>query len=485
MCRWCVSVVFLFSVWRTLAVTDSLYSYTIAVDTVAEVGEKRPLEAVLMVAGINWGVWAFDRYVQNADFARIGFDTMGTNLRTGLIWDNDKMGTNMLLHPYHGGLYFSTARDSGFNYWQSALFAFGGSAMWEFLMESEYPSTSDIIATPVGGMVVGELSYRISDLVVDNSSTGLQRAGREFATFIISPMRGLCRVICGDAWRRKPFAGRVFGEPHLNMRLSLGTRMLAIEGSDAQVGAAIDFAMDYGDRYSASHALPFDCFTMRLSLNAQRSQPVLGRLNIMGRLINKPLVDNTLTDLNIGLYQHLDYFDSDSLSKKMSVPYKLSVPASVGVGAMCRHNRFLGGSIDTELHANCVLLGGVLSDYYRVDERDYNFVSGFGLKARGSFSSANERLSLSASYEFYRLYSWQGYAPNVDWDKINPKTLNVQGDRSQSSFHIVELGLQYRLTKNLSVGLAFMNLLRHSSYSYNDDVKATAFERKLQLSYSF
>lgn len=438
-----------------------------------------------MVAGINWGVWAFDRYVQNADFARIGFDTMGTNLRTGLIWDNDKMGTNMVLHPYHGGLYFSAARDCGFNYWQSGLFAAGGSAMWEFLMESEYPSTSDIIATPVGGMVIGEISYRLSDLVIDDTSTGLLRVSRELATFAISPVRGLSRVISGDAWRRKPFTGRTFGEPALNVELSLGARMLAVDRSRPQVGAAIDFAMDYGDRYSTSHTSPFDYFSMRLSLNVHRSQPILGRLNVVGRLFNRELINVPLTDLNIGLYQHFDYYDTDSLSSQSPIPYKFSTPASVGVGAMCRHSRFWGGSIDAELHANCVLLGGVLSDYYRVDERDYNFVSGFGMKARGVFVGVNAKLRVTASYEYYRLYSWQGYSPTVDWGMVNPKTLNVQGDCSRTSLHIAELELKYKLTKNLSVGLSLMHLHRQSSYRHNEDVKTTTLERKLQLSYSF
>ena len=468
--------------WAEESVYDSA---TVSCDTSIIKRSKQPLEAVLMTTGINWGVWAFDRYIQNADFARIGFDTMGTNIRTGLIWDNDKMGTNMVLHPYHGGLYFSTARVYGFNYWQSSLFAAGGSAMWEFLMESEYPSTSDIIATPVGGMVIGELSYRISDLVVDESSTGLQRVGREFATFIISPMRGISRVISGEAWQHKSVAGKVFGEPKLKMEISAGVRMLEIEEDNSQVGAAIDVTMDYGERFSEKQTLPFDYFTMRLSLNAHKSQPFLGRLNILGRLFNKSLVDNALTNLNIGLYQHFDYADTDSLSKRSSIPYKFSVPASVGIGAMIKHDVISGGRIDAELHANGVLLGSVLSDYYRVDERDYNFASGFGVKARGAFVGINEKFSVTTSYEFYRLFSWQGYGPDTDWKMINPKTLNVQGDRSQLSLHVVEVGLRYKLTKKLFVDLSLLNLYRQSSYTFNRDVKTTVFERKLQLTYRF
>lgn len=109
---------------------------------------KRGLQAGTMVFGINMGVWAFDRYIRKADFAYINGRTIKDNLKHGFVWDNDAMGTNMFMHPYHGSLYFNSARSNGYNFWQSGLFAFGGSFMWEMFMENEYPSTNDIIATP-------------------------------------------------------------------------------------------------------------------------------------------------------------------------------------------------------------------------------------------------------------------------------------------------------------------------------------------------
>jgi hypothetical protein len=81
--------------------------------------------------------------------------TIKKNLKGGFVWDNDQMGTNMFLHPYHGNLYYNSARSRGFNYWESGLFALGGSAMWELFMENEYPSINDIIATPIGGLSLG------------------------------------------------------------------------------------------------------------------------------------------------------------------------------------------------------------------------------------------------------------------------------------------------------------------------------------------
>lgn len=160
------------------------------------------------VVGFNLGLWAFDRYIQRGDFAYISFNTIKENFKHGLIWDNDKLGTNTFLHPYNGSLYFNAARANGFNFWQSGLFAIGGSFMWEFFMEREYPSTNDFIATPIGGTALGEVLYRASDAVLDDRLTGGARFEREAAAFILSPLRGLNRIITGDAWKVRPTRDR-------------------------------------------------------------------------------------------------------------------------------------------------------------------------------------------------------------------------------------------------------------------------------------
>lgn len=91
--------------------------------------KKKYLQAGIQVFGLNMGLWAFDRYLLKGDYAYINLHTVKDNFRKGFIWDNDNMGTNMFFHPYHGSLYFNSARSSGFNFWQSGLYAIGGSAM--------------------------------------------------------------------------------------------------------------------------------------------------------------------------------------------------------------------------------------------------------------------------------------------------------------------------------------------------------------------
>ena len=185
---------------------------------------KRTLISASEILSINMGVWAFDRYVAKSDFAYISGRTIKNNFREGFVWDNDCLGTNMLMHPYHGSLYFNAARTNGFNYYQSLPFTFGGSLMWELFLENESPSISDLICTTTAGSMFGEASFRIANLIIDNSATGVNRVFREIFAGLISPVSGLNRVITGNAWRRSSHAN--VDKPDFEFNISLGTRMM-------------------------------------------------------------------------------------------------------------------------------------------------------------------------------------------------------------------------------------------------------------------
>ena len=168
---------------------------------VARYRKKHFWRAAGETVGFNIGLWAFDRYVLDGHYAYISWSTIKENFRHGFEWDDDHLHTNMFDHPYNGSIFFNAGRSNGYNFWQSELFAIGGSAMWEMFMECEYPSTNDIIATPVGGAAIGEVLYRASDLIIDDRASGGERFGRELAAFVVNPMRGLTRIFSGDAWK--------------------------------------------------------------------------------------------------------------------------------------------------------------------------------------------------------------------------------------------------------------------------------------------
>ncbi|BCI62742.1 DUF3943 domain-containing protein [Coprobacter secundus] len=442
---------------------------------VAHLSHKAFWRATAETVGMNIGLWAFDRYALKGHYAYISWNSIKENFRHGFEWDNDHLATNMFGHPYHGSIYFNAGRSNGFNFWQSELFAIGGSAMWEMFMECEYPSTNDIIATPVGGAALGEIFYRMSDLIINDRSSGGERFGRELATFLVDPMRGFTRIVTGRAWERRSTSGRRFGIPPISIDLSLGGRYITLwdndEGSRAGVTAKIK--VEYGDRYVENARVPYDYFSFLLELQGMRTQPLLSRVEIMGRLLSKELVNWKNLNVNIGLYQHFDFFDSDTIRPERyishlfpcAVPYKLGSPATVGGGVMARFKPSPTVAFDGYLHLNGIILGGMLTDFYRDYNRNYNWGSGFSIKAALGWQLTNDRVSVCLANQFYRLYTWKGYDQNVDWS-LTPEgaPVDVQGDKANSSFNHFEVAVNCRLWRNLYLTTGFDMYIRHSNY---------------------
>lgn len=448
---------------------------------IARLRTKHLWRATAETAGMNIGLWAFDRYVQKGHYAYISWNTIKENFRHGFEWDNDHLGTNMFAHPYNGSIFFNAGRSNGYNFWASELFAIGGSAMWEMFMECEYPSTNDIIATPIGGAAIGEVLYRTSDLILNDRTTGEERFGRELAAFVVNPMRGVTRLITGDMWRHRSTSGRMFGIPPIYVEIGLGGRILAFhdDQSASTSGGTAEVYIEYGDRYAHTCKAPYDYFSFYLQLNAIKKQPLLSRVEIIGRLLSCEVVDKSKLKVSAGLYQHFDYFDSDTIVRhEMSVdplrpcavPYKLGTPASVGGGLMFQSTPTPGIRLDGVLHANGVLLAGILTDFYRDYNRDYNWGSGFSIKAGLNLRLPKTRWAFSIANQVYRLYTWQGYDRNADWS-LTPsgKPVNVQGDSSKATFNHFEAVVRYRLFNHLhvSAGVDF-----YRRFTHYDDIDA-------------
>ena len=108
-------------------------------------------------------LWAMPESVSNWDKEEIKekglFWKWKENVKAGPVWDEDDWVLNYVTHPYSGGVYYMTARSSGFNIFESFLYsAFMSTCFWEYGIEAfaEIPSKQDLIVTPVLGSVVGE-----------------------------------------------------------------------------------------------------------------------------------------------------------------------------------------------------------------------------------------------------------------------------------------------------------------------------------------
>lgn len=451
-------------------------------------GKKHFWRTSAEVVGFNIGLWAFDRYVQHGDWSYISWNTIKENFRHGFIWDNDQLGTNTFLHPYNGNLYFNAGRANGYNFWQSELFSIGGSAMWELFMECEYPSTNDIIATPVGGAAIGETLFRASDAVLDDRTTGFERFGREAAAFVLSPMRGINRIVTGQAWRRRTTSGHIFGTPNFAMQVSLGVKLMEFQGRMRKPfpGASLQIDLEYGDRFEAKSTKPYDYFTVKAELQAMKYQPVLNQLQIKGRLLSREVLDHKSSSGSVGLYQHFDFYDSDTINTLGNrVPYKLGIPASVGAGFLFRDVQRRKYIFDGYIHANAILLGGILSDHYWTDERDYNWGQGFSLKAGVNITWNHRKASLSIMNEYYQLWTWKGYKKGTVLEDEDFHTLNVMGDKSRASFNVTEVRFDYQLWKHIYGTLVFKNQIRNTYYRDFPDVKSSTMDFRVMCTYKF
>ncbi len=147
---------------------------------------RRPLFAVTQSVLLNVTVNRLDAWAFAQDWANSGTHTWGRNLRVGWEWDEDQFSTNLMMHPYHGGLYFNAARANGLSFWEAAPVAFLGSWTWEYFGEKDRPSLNDFFMTGFGGIALGEVFHRLGATIRDNGSR--HRTWREIAALPLDPM---------------------------------------------------------------------------------------------------------------------------------------------------------------------------------------------------------------------------------------------------------------------------------------------------------
>lgn len=439
----------------------------------------RPWLAAGEAFGVNMLVWSFNRYITDVDFARINMHTIQDNFKTGPIWDTDKFSTNLVAHPYHGSLYFNAARTNGMNFWQSIPFTVGGSFMWEFFMEAEPPSINDLFATSFGGVALGEITYRLSDLFIDERATGAERVGREILSGVLSPVRAFNRLITGDAWRRSTTKQRALPSVPINFILNAGPRFLADreQPEDGIASVNLSIRLDYGDPYHDDSYSPYEWFQFRAGIDLFSSQPLVSQVSVIGALWGKAIWEKKDRHLTWGIFQHFDYYDSDMKSKNEEgyvAPYRISQAAAAGPGFIYIKQASPEDKVDiyAEFYVNAVALGASVSDYMKLEERDYNLGSGYNIKAFTGITY-NKRWNFLLNLENYHLFTWKGYDPELDFETVNLERLNVQGDKGNARLTIFSTHFAYYSPKRWNITLTNRYFSRHTRYKHYDNV-ATA-----------
>ena len=451
--------------------------------------KKHPWKAALEAFAINVGVQCFDQFVMNEEFAKISFHSIKHNIETGFVWDNDQFSTNLFAHPYHGGLYFNAARSHGMNFWESVPYSFCGSLMWETTCEIEPPAINDLMATTFGGVAIGEVTHRVSNLVFDDRLSGFPRFMREFLGTLICPIKGLNRILSGDAWRvrGKYYKYHDYQRSPVSISASAGYRYLADNNTlfRGEGNPYVRFNLVYGDPFDGETTKPYDYFTLDATFGLSSNQPLITGLHLLGRLWSVPVEVSKGTEMEFGIFQHFNYYDSQPVKDGTSlVPYRISEAASFGPGIIYRFPQV--GNLtrfEQRVFLDGILLGGSLTDYYNVIDRDYNMGSGYSVKA-SSFMEFGKVATFQIGADYYRIFTWKGYE-GKDLATTDPLYLNAQGDKGNASLLVLNARFGLALSNRLNLDFNVSNYWRDTHYSYHDDVTSKTFDMSLGLQYKF
>jgi hypothetical protein len=331
---------------------------------------KRPSfwQAISGLAAINGLTWFYNWHIQRWDWADVGTRSWWANLQGGFTWDDDAYGANQVAHPYHGSLYFSSARASGYNFWGSAPFVGLGSLTWELFTENVHPSINDLINTTLGGIALGEVSYRMSSLF---TASRRGAASRQMGAFIVSPVAEAQSILHGRS------RGEVVEGPESSSaRLSVGQRRSFGGPTDGGAGAHpfLGLGFQYGSVFDDRVRRPYDAFEFSLHLSPNE-HVVLTHASISGLLARRELSRTSRNQLILGLYQHYDYDD---------LPLTKASSQSLSGAVLYRQNAGRRTQIDVGLHMEVVPLGAVSTDYDVVRRRDYDFGPGLGARFTGA-----------------------------------------------------------------------------------------------------
>jgi hypothetical protein len=366
-----------------------------------------------------------DHYIIRFDWAVVGFSSWNrTFIHSGFPWNNgwkwdiDRFGNNFLLHPYTGAGYFNSARASGYNFWESSALTFFGAYEYKLFGENGWPNgkpeRNDLIATTLGGMVLGEGLYRLGSDVIDERATGVERVGREIVAFFISPGRSFSRLFDGkmfahtteDVYQTQPLNITMAAGYH---RVNAGTKI----ENPLSNSLNLDMIIDYGNPFEKVSRKPFDYYRVRADLDFGVGRKYVDNLTGYGILYGSNVQYGNL-EMLAGVFQHMNYFDNNT--------FELGTFA-FGPGIISKLPMSNNSSLYTNLHATIVPFGGLSTRLGPIDTtqvRDYNFVGGAELKLESNYNIAGWVNMTFIGY-YWWLHTYAGIPGNAYVGLIRPR----------------------------------------------------------------
>jgi hypothetical protein len=349
------------------------------------------------IAATNFLVWGFDRFLKNAPEARVGPRSWFRNLSHGFEWDDDPFRTNQFAHPFHGSVYFNLARGNGYGFWASAPFTAAGSLMWEYFGENNPPSFNDVVNTTLGGIALGEITYRMAARLRTGCAGARPGLGRILAAGVIDPgglVIGKTADACDSTLAYRQQLANGFGWGWDPGSGGLTHPFLALRGQS-------------NTPFDTSSRRPFDALDFELEI-AGGEAAIVTRARVNGLLARHVLHGGARTQAALAAYQHYEYLNTTL--------YEWG-GQSISGGLFLRQQLCSKARLDVGLHLHAVLLGALTSEHAGTAGRTYDYGPGLGPNLTASLSwGVREVLSLE------RATTWLHSVNGADADHMATRT---------------------------------------------------------------
>ena len=83
------------------------------------------------------------------------------------------------------------------------------------------------------------------------------------------------------------------------------------------------------------------------------------------------------------------------------------------------------------------------------------------------------------------MFTWKGYPQHINWETVNEKTLNAQGDHSQAILHVACLRMVLKLKSQFYLTAIGYSYTHDTNYKYFENVFSSTAEGRLMLTYKF
>jgi hypothetical protein len=364
--------------------------------------QKRFWAAAGSVAFFDVVPWAFNRYVSQAEFAYISMDTFRANVTAGFGYDRDSFKTDQSSHPFHGSMFFNSARSNGYGFWESGIAATLGSFVWEMGLEKEPPALNDLVNTALGGMSRGEVFHRLATMLRDNTASGSSRFWRELGAGAMDPAGFLTRLTRGELAGSRPNPDDRMPEA-FRLDGDLGYRHVGGDASNPDQGL-LSLSLLYGNPFAGAMNRPFDTFSLGMDISVPAT-PLMTRFELRGILSGRELTDASSSSRHIlGVFMEYEYVDNQALV--------LGAQAFSG-GLLSRYALKNGLGLSTSATGVVYPLAAVgTTDFLNpISGRSFDYGPGGGFRVTGRLDRKGDEI-LSAAYGVGWFHTLDGSSKN-------------------------------------------------------------------------